>query len=242
MTVRRSCNKRRVEFGRSPFFPAMAVLLLTLASASAWAAEPDLENPIDLFGPEVSKVVTWTHFSEKPGEPRGDVWTITPEKISCKGTPRGYLRTKEDFTDFVLKLQWRWPEGKPGKGGVLIRMTGEDKIWPKSLEAQINAEDAGDFWGLDGFRLRGPAARMKSLNSDQFGVLTNLKKTQPAEHEAGQWNRYEITARGGKVTLKVNGQVVNETSSCDIVAGKICLTAEGSPIEFRNVTLSVFNP
>ncbi len=242
MTVRRSCNKHRVEFGRSPFCLAMAVLLVTLTSASAGADEPDLGKPIDLFGPEASKVVTWTHFSEKPGVPQGDVWEITPEKVSCKGTPRGYLRTKEDFTDFVLKLQWRWPEGQPGKGGVLIRMTGQDKIWPKSLEAQINAGDAGDFWGLDGYRLAGPAARMKSLNSDQFGVLTNLKKTQPAELEAGQWNRYEITARGGKVTLKVNGQVVNETSSCDVTAGKICLTAEGSPIEFRNVTLSVFNP
>ena len=213
-------------------------LSLIVCLTSALAAEDAKTAGFDMFAPEAAKTVTWTAFSEDDGTTLEDVWTITPESIVCKGTPRGYLRTNEDFTDFILTLQWRWPEGQPGKGGVLFRMTGEDKIWPKSLEAQINAGDAGDFWGLDGYRLAGPKNRMKSLEHEQFGTLTNLKKTEAVEREPGKWNQYEIIARGGKVTLKINGHVVNETTDSDVIPGKICLTSEGSEIHFRSVKLT----
>ncbi len=153
------------------------------------------------------------------------------------GTPKGYLATEKDYTDFVLRLEWRWPANKPGNGGALIRKTGADKIWPKSLEAQINAGQAGDFWGLDGFGLSGPAERSKSLTHPQFGKLTNVLKTAAVEKPAGQWNRYEIVARGGVVTLSINGREVNRAAGCDAVPGKICLTAEGDEYYFRNVEI-----
>jgi hypothetical protein len=40
------------------------------------------------------------------------------------------------------------------------------------------------------------------------------------------------------VTLEINGQEVNRATGCDVVPGKICLTAEGDEIHFRNVRLS----
>ena len=219
---------------------ASSLLLLTCLASPLAAGQPN-KAAIDMFGPEAANTVTWMAFSEDDDTKLEDVWEITPESIICKGTPHGYLRTNEDFTDFSLTLQWRWPEGKPGKGGVLFRMTGKDKIWPKSLEAQINAGDAGDFWGLDGYRLDGPKDRLKSLEHEQFGVLTNLKKTDSVERKAGDWNQYEIVARGGTVTLKINGRVVNKTTDCDVLPGKICLTSEGSEIHFRNVRIVILD-
>ncbi len=138
----------------------------------------------------------------------------------------------------MLKLEWRWPADKePGKAGVLIRMTGEHKIWPKSLEAQLNAPDAGDFWGLVGYELSGPADRTRSLEHEKFGRLTNVKKTQSLEKSAGQWNTYEIIADGDTVTLIINGTEVNKATGCAPNSGRICLTSEGSEIHFRNVRL-----
>ena len=66
------------------------------------------------------------------------MWTLDDKGVlHCKGSPLGYLDTEQDYGNFVLELKWRWPAGKvPGKGGVLIRTTGPDKIWPKSLEAR----------------------------------------------------------------------------------------------------------
>ena len=183
-------------------------------------------------------VLTWTYFTEDERVRSQMVWSVEDEVITCQGIPRGYIRTEQEFTDFTLRLEWRWPKNKrPGRGGVLIRTTGDDKIWPKSLEAQINSPDAGDFWGLIGYNLSGPADRYKQLDHDQFGKLTNLKKTKAAEKPPGEWNLYEILADGPVVTLKINGQVVNRATGCDVVPGKICITAEGDEIHFRNIRL-----
>ena len=118
-------------------------------------------------------------------------------------------------------------------------MTGASKIWPKSLEAQINAGDAGDFWGLDGYTLSGPTDRMKALSHPQFGSLINVKKLERLEKPSGQWNHYEIRAQGEIVTLRINGREANAATGCSPRSGRICLTSEGDPYEFRNVRLTV---
>ena len=180
----------------------------------------------------------WKSYHQD-GAKTADVWSLDAQGVlHCQGQPLGYLFTEKNYDNFVLELDWRWPPGKePGKGGVLIRTTGEDKIWPKSLEAQINAGDAGDFWGLDGYQLDGPADRKTSLEHPQFGKLTNVKKSAAVEKPAGQWNHYKIVADGPVVTLEINGQTVNRATNCETAPGKIVLTAEGSPIEYRHVQL-----
>ena len=181
----------------------------------------------------------WACYLADPQAQVQDVWRVEDGVLICTGKPLGYLYTKKDYGDFVLKLQWRWPPEKDaGKGGVLIRMTGEHRIWPKSLEAQLNAGGAGDFWGLAGYGLSGPVERTRSSDHEEFGRLTNVKKTKALEKPPGQWNTYEIIAEGGTVTLIINGEEVNRATGCALEAGRICLTSEGSEIHFRNVVVT----
>ncbi len=180
----------------------------------------------------------WSFYSSDHKAQMQDVWRVEDDVLVCSGSPLGYLYSNGEFDNFVLKLEWRWPADKePGKGGVLIHMTGEHKIWPKSLEAQLNAGDAGDFWGLDGYELSGPADRTRSIDHEKFGKLTNVKKTQDLEKSLGQWNTYEIIAERDTVTLIVNGTEANKATGCAPNRGKICLTSEGSEIHFRNVKI-----
>jgi hypothetical protein len=204
-------------------------------SACAGGAQIDL-----LKASSKNDGVVWKAFHERSGTKMEDVWQFREDGVLvCRGAPAGYLYVENPFDDFVLTLEWRWPpEKKPGRGGVLVRMTGEHRIWPTSLEAQINAGDAGDFWGLAGYRLDGPKDRLKTLEHEQFGKLTNLKKSEAAEKAPGEWNRYEIRVVGDVVTLAINDRVVNRASGCDVVRGRICLTAEGDEIHFRNVRLA----
>ena len=225
---------------RTAFRFALATLLLTVCAQVGLADKPK-SAAVEMFGPKAPKTITWIAYSEDEDTKLEDVWKIGPQEIICKGTPLGYLRTEQDFTDFILELEYRWPKGKPGRGGVLIRTTGPDRIWPKSLEAQINVGGAGDFWGLIGYELTGPKDRMQVIEHDDFGKLTNLKKTEDVEREPGEWNQYVITARGGKVTLEINGKVVNETTDCEVEPGKIVLTSEGNEIHFRNVRITVLD-
>ncbi len=206
---------------------ALAVSTVSLARGGGWA--DCLAQPLE----------TRTHFSEVPGTKLSEVWTVTNGVLVCCGKPRGYLVLAESQADFTLRFEWRRPEGvKPGKAGVLIRVTGPDKIWPRSLEAQLNAGAAGDFWGLGGYSLEGPAERLVRAEHAQFGKLTNLKRASDAELQAGAWNRTEIEALGPEVVLRINGVEVNRATGCDAQAGRIVLTAEGDEIHFRNVQMS----
>ncbi len=220
------------------------VSFFVICSVARAASDEEQQTPLKLLTQmfkqqePTGELPGWKWFCEDPEVKVGDVWKLDQGVLTCKGKPNGYLYTEKNYDNFVLRLQWRWPPGKgPGKGGVLLRMTGPNKIWPKSLEAQINVGDAGDFWGLAGYKLSGPAERSNSLDHPQFGRLTNVKKAVAAEKRPGQWNDYEITADGDTVTLKINGKVVNRATGCETTPGKILLTSEGDAIQFRNVQL-----
>ncbi|MBP7746336.1 MAG: DUF1080 domain-containing protein [Phycisphaerae bacterium] len=160
-----------------------------------------------------------------------EVWTVADGVLVCKGQPVGYIRTTADYTNYVLKLEWRFnPVTKQaGNSGVLLRLIGPDKVWPKSVEAQLQSGNAGDFWNIDEFPMKVDPARTEGRNT---------KKTHGAERPIGDWNEYEITVDHGTITLRVNGEVLNEATDVQETPGKIGLQSEGAEIHFRNVRLA----
>jgi len=228
---------------RHSSFCAAAFVVALWFSGTVPAAGP-ADREVDLFVRDLNSgaatLADWEFTSEDPQAKLEDVWSVDGRIVICKGTPKGYIATAGEYGDFILRLEWRWPPGgKPGNGGVLLRTTGPDKLWPKSLEAQLNHPDAGDFWGLDGFTLIGPAERTETLEHPKFGKLTHVTKSLAAEKPPGEWNQYEIAARGDTVTLSINGKLVNRATGCERTPGKIVLTAEGDEIHFRNVRITV---
>jgi hypothetical protein len=157
-----------------------------------------------------------------------DVFAVQDGVIHCKGHPAGYIRTEKDYTSYVLKVQWRFV--KPGNSGVLVRVQAPDKVWPKSVECQLNSGDAGDIWDIDEFPIKTDPGRTGGRRT---------KKMKPSnEKPIGEWNEYEITLDGGNLTLKVNGDVQNQATDMQVVPGKILLQSEGAEIEFRNIELT----
>jgi hypothetical protein len=183
----------------------------------------------------------WKSFQEKPGTKTGDVWSLQPDGVLVsKGTPRGYLYTEQSYSNFVLQFEWRYPAGATNSnGGALVRLTGEHAIWPKSLEFQLNLGQAGDFWALRGYEVTGPAGRVETITNSSSGTLRHLERLADLEHPAGEWNRFEGIVQVDTVIQKVNGTKANEATGCELVPGKIALTAEGQEIHFRNVKLVV---
>jgi hypothetical protein len=160
-----------------------------------------------------------------------DVWSVQDGVIVCKGNPVGYIRSEKDFKNYVLKLEWRFNPvtKKAGNSGVLLRMIGEDKVWPRSVEAQLQSGSAGDFWNIDEFPMKTDTSRLNGRNT---------KKTHMAERPIGEWNEYEIIVDGPRVTLNVNGETLNEAWEVLETPGKICLQSEGAEIHFRNIRLA----
>ena len=58
---------------------------------------------------------------------------------------------------------------------------------------------------------------------------------------AGEWNHYEITVQGDKVTLAINGAVVSELTGCGLRKGYLGFEAEGYEVTFKNIQLKKLN-
>jgi len=216
------------------------LILAVLAISLNWATAAEPAGR-DLIGRpnDRGELAGWQTFHEDPATRTSHVWRLQADGVlTCQGTPKGYLYTEKDYTDVTLEFEWRWPpDGKPGNAGLLLRTTGAHRIWPKSLEVQLNHGQAGDFWGLTGYQLNGPAERVQKVMNQDLGQLTHVRRTQPMEKPAGQWNHCAVVLEGGRISVKINGELVNEATGCEVTPGKIAITAEGSPLHFRNLRL-----
>lgn len=209
----------------------LAFLMVLALCGLVWAAEVPLVPTERLTLFNGSDLTGWIPFLQDPGRDPGDTWQVADGVIKCAGKPRGYLRSDKAYTNYHLHVEWRWP-GKPGNSGVLIHQSGEDKIWPKSLECQLMANNAGDFWMIGGVEIdqhREGGPRVKGRRT--------RKLKDSSEKPLKEWNSYDIVARGDFVVVFVNGILQNLASRCSVESGHICLQSEGAAIEFRNVYL-----
>jgi hypothetical protein len=180
----------------------------------------------------------WEYFLVDPDKKMEDVWSVQDGILVCKGEPLGYLCTKKEFENFKLIVEWRWaPDKEPGNSGVLLRITGKPMALPKCVEAQLKSGSAGDIWAFQGFQVKGDAERFQERDNETIGKFMGVGKIKANEKTPGEWNKYEITLDGDKLTLLVNGEKVNEAHGCDVTAGKIGLQSEGGEIHFRTVEL-----
>ena len=212
----------------SKSFVAPAILVLIAAVAAGEEGKPiSLFNGKDLSG--------WKAVLANDAAKATDVWSVKEGVLACKGEPRGYIRTeRDDYENYVLKLQWRFPAGtKGGNSGILLHTStpGAIGIWPKSLEAQLNHLNAGDIWVIgETCEIENAAERVKGRR--------HLNLTDDSEKPIGEWNQYEIICDGDDIKIKVNGVLVNHVTKCSATKGAICLQSEGAPIEFREIGLT----
>ena len=144
----------------------------------------------------------------------------------------GWLGTKSDFSDFVLKLQYRI--SGDGNSGIFFRAD------PKSLEP----------WN-DGYE-------MQINDSDANWPTGSLYDVTKAQHPDGKvvtgidsWQDVEITVEGWHVTITLNGvEVLHEHNASKFMRGAIGVQYHdpgGMKVAFRNIKLkplgfkSIFN-
>ena len=181
----------------------------------------------------------WTAVISIPQLKLEDIWSVAPGGVLvCKGNrpdkARGYIRTThDDFENYTLTLQWRFPAGTPGgNSGVLVHATtpGALGVWPKSFEAQLNHKNAGDIWVI------GTTCEIENADKRVTG-RRHFNLTDDSERPIGEWNDYKIVCNGDQITIWVNGDLVNHVTKCSQTKGAVCLQAEGADIEFRDIRL-----
>ena len=206
------------------FFFALLFLAIALnAGCGSLSREQTLYNGKNLEN--------WELYCNDPQADPTQTWHIKGDILHCTGVPTGFIRTRQEYRDYYLHLEWRWAQ-QPGNSGILLHTTSEDKIWPTCIEAQLMADNAGDFWLIGG-----PDIDQRKAGGERVRGKRVVKMMPSNEKEPGQWNHYDIYCLDGTIKLYINGQLQNVATNATVQSGKIALQSEGKPIEFRNITI-----
>jgi hypothetical protein len=237
-----------VAFG----FAAVILAAVSLPLPPGIAQEP--QNPsrafVDGTGPDW-KPLGAADFAGVNGRP--DTWTWKDGLLRCTGQPVGVLRTQKKYTNFEAVLQWR--HMKPGGNSGVFVWVPEEAL--KDLKPGALPQNGIEVQILDhGYteqyeKQSGKKADWFTTHGDVFPVgsakMTPFAPTSPNGSRSfprkrlskgvGEWNRYYIRCINGEVRLWVNGEEVSGGNNSDPRTGYLCLEAEGSPIEFKEIRL-----
>jgi len=168
---------------------------------------------------------------------------VRDDMLVSLGDPRGHLITDEEYSDYRLEVEYRFP-GEPGNCGVLVHASEPRALYemfPQSIEVQMMHENAGDFWVIveditvpDMVERRGPEEDWGIREGENRRIL-NL--TDGSENPLGEWNEMVIETLGDSLKVWVNGELVNFGYDATAESGHIALQAEGAEVEFRKVEL-----
>jgi hypothetical protein len=69
--------------------------------------------------------------------------------------PFGYIATEKEYANYKLRLEFKWGEKKfvprtksRRDSGLLYHVAAHDKVWPDSVEYQIQENDVGDIYAV----------------------------------------------------------------------------------------------
>ncbi|HEY6848524.1 MAG TPA: DUF1080 domain-containing protein [Terracidiphilus sp.] len=234
----------------------LAGLLGAVQGPAQKPAIPKHKAAIALFdGKNLSQFDTFLPSTGLDRDPT-HVFTVEDGAVHVSGTEMGYFITKREYKNYYLRAEFKWGEGTfaPRAGqardsGILYNIQGPDKVWPRSVEFQINEGCTGDFWmtdgaaltGKDGVRVTGPdgkAARIDRFNKGAWKNIAGYRDpTNELEKPHGEWNVVELVNRDGHVWQYVNGKLANEGMDAFPTSGKILFQSEGAEVYFRQIRL-----
>ncbi len=224
------CNvaAMKKKFFLHAFFLATSLLLYIMSPAQKKIFTPDNKNEWHIFLKDGKK-----NDSEKVFQFEGNV-------LHVSGKDFGYIVTEKKYKNFHFTVEFKWGEKKyPPRenekrdAGILYHVDfySGDKVWPRSLEYQIQEGDCGDFWMTDSTTI---------IYNDTLTQPKNWLraiKTKDAEKPNGQWNKAEVIVQNGKITHLLNGEIVNSGRLGSTKEGNIVLQSEGSEIYYRNMQI-----
>ena len=113
--------------------------------------------------------------------------------IACIKELGGDLYTEQEFSDFVLRFDFRLTPG--ANNGIGIRAPGHGSATYLGMEIQVLDDSADMYKDLHAYQYHGSI----------YGVVPAERGHQKP---VGEWNEEEITARGRRVTVKLNGAII----------------------------------
>lgn len=186
---------------------------------------------VDLFN---GKDLTGWQLVEK----KGPGYTVENGAIVCPENGGGNLLSEKEFSDFVLRVDFKLTPG--GNNGIGIRAPLAGDIAYSGMEIQVLDQDNEKYKG----RLQ-PWQHTGSV----YNVIpaADIRALKPV----GEWNSYEITAKGPKIKIVLNGktlvdgdlsqvkdpEVLKKHPGIQRTSGRVGFLGHNTRVEFRNVRI-----
>jgi hypothetical protein len=186
----------------------------------------------------------------------------------------GYLATGLEYSNYHLRLQYKWGKKKfrpraqqRCDAGLLYHLVGDDIVWPRCIECQIQEGDTGDCFVVRGAQIdtsveivnietpSGPKDLPRYKAEAEGGVRRTIGQgaiariVKSGTYEQDGWNTVEVIVRGsaGAVHM-VNGHTVFEATNLrqldtsnktwePLAKGRIALQAELAEVFYRNIEI-----
>jgi 3-keto-disaccharide hydrolase len=164
-------------------------------------------------------------------------YEIVDGSLRCKAGKGGTIYYNKELADFVARVEFRLPPG--GNNGLAIRYPGKgDTAYDGMSELQILDDTSPKYGKLDPRQAHGSAYGMAAAKR---GYLRPV----------GEWNFEEVTVKGSKIKVELNGTVILDTDLStvheymansahpgkDRTSGFFGFAGHNDPVEFRNVSI-----
>jgi len=161
--------------------------------------------------------------------------------LRCKPHKGGTIYFNTELTDFMARVEFKLPPA--GNNGLAIRYPGHgDTAYVGMCELQILDDGAQQYTRLDPRQAHGSAYGMVPA---QKGYLRPV----------GEWNFEEVTIKGSKIKVELNGTVILDTDLSQVKefmansphpgkdrsSGYFGLAGHSDPVEFRNLSVKVLD-
>lgn len=157
--------------------------------------------------------------------------------LLCKPGKGGTLYTKDEYDDFVVRLEFKLPPG--GNNGLAIRYPGEgDGAYSGMCELQVLDTEHPKYGGLDPRQAHGSAYGMIPAHR---GYL----------RPAGEWNYQQVTVKGSTIKVELNGVTILNGDLAQVKEymansphpgkerpkGHFGFAGHSDPVEFRHISI-----
>jgi hypothetical protein len=157
--------------------------------------------------------------------------------VVCKPGKGGTIYTKEDYADFVSRVEFQLPPG--GNNGLAIRYPGKgDTAYVGMCELQVLDNEHPKYAKLDPRQFHGSAYGMAAAHR---GYLRGTN----------EWNFQETTVQGSKIMVELNGTVILDADLSkvtnfmansphpgkDRTSGHFGLAGHSDPVGFRKIQI-----
>jgi hypothetical protein len=143
-------------------------------------------------------------------------WSVADGALQASqgGKDPAYLVTKTAYKDFSMRVEF-W-SSDDANSGVFFRCQDPGQITDLSCyEANIFDQRPDPTYGT--------------------GAIVRIAKVDPMPKAGGKWNTYEITARGTRLVLVLNGVKTVDIDDAKFASGPIALQWGRGTIKFRKV-------